>query len=189
MSLYSMAIHRAVATAAGFGVIIATPSVLGFLFFDLPDGAAPPLTIGAVNLVAFALTISMTLITTPLGVRLAHWMDPTPSETRLCVFSDSGGAQHAENRDLERLTEFFRRGWLRFPSDDRLLGWLRHAAPAALAAARSPEHRAQWLRCEGTWFAGVDVLGNDAEGRIGGSGPLCGQAADFVAEDDRATAG
>ena len=76
MSLYSVPIHRAVATAAGFGVIIALPSTLLFLFTQVPD--APPLTFGAVNLPAFVLTISMTLVTTPLGVRLAHAMNPAP---------------------------------------------------------------------------------------------------------------
>ena len=78
MSLYGMPIHRAVATAAGFGVIIAVPSVIGFLFLGDRPGGAPPYTLGAVNLVAFVLIIAMTLITTPSGVRLAHAMDPRP---------------------------------------------------------------------------------------------------------------
>ena len=86
MTLYNKPIHQAVATAAGFGVIIAVPSVLGFLFLTLPEAATPPFTIGAVNLVAFALTISMTLITTPIGVRLAHAMDPTPLKRVFAVF-------------------------------------------------------------------------------------------------------
>lgn len=76
MSLYNTPIHRAVATAAGFGVIIAVPSVIGFLFVDMD--VAPPLTLGAVNLVAFALIIAMTLITTPWGAALAHKMNPGP---------------------------------------------------------------------------------------------------------------
>lgn len=78
MSLYGTPIHRAVATAAGFGVIIAVPSVLGFLLLPIDPQHRPPLTIGAVNLVAFGVTIAMTLITAPLGVRLAHAMDPKP---------------------------------------------------------------------------------------------------------------
>lgn len=76
MTLFNTPIHRAVATAAGFGVIIAVPSVLGFLFIG--QDVAPPLTIGSVNLVAFGLVISMTIITTPWGVALAHRMDPKP---------------------------------------------------------------------------------------------------------------
>ena len=77
MSLFNVPIHRAVATAAGFGVIIAVPSVIGFLLVDMPEGATPPLTIGAVNLVAFGLVIAMTLITAPYGAALAHRTDAT----------------------------------------------------------------------------------------------------------------
>ncbi|MDG1376048.1 MAG: sulfite exporter TauE/SafE family protein [Yoonia sp.] len=76
MSLYNVPIHRAVATAAGFGVIIAVPSVLGFLTVDM--AVAPPYSMGAVNLIAFGLVIAMTLITAPWGAALAHRMDPKP---------------------------------------------------------------------------------------------------------------
>ncbi|MEC9102666.1 MAG: sulfite exporter TauE/SafE family protein, partial [Pseudomonadota bacterium] len=61
MTLYGRPIHRAVATAAGFGVIIAVPSVIGFLMIQLPPETRPPLTIGAVNLPAFGVVIAMTL--------------------------------------------------------------------------------------------------------------------------------
>ncbi|MGP3697729.1 sulfite exporter TauE/SafE family protein [Rhodobacter sp. NSM] len=84
MSLFSMPIHRAVATAAGFGVIIALPSAV--LFLLTPTDAAPPWTAGAVNLPAFGITIAMTLLTTPLGVRLAHAMDPKPLKRVFAVF-------------------------------------------------------------------------------------------------------
>ncbi|EAQ07233.1 MULTISPECIES: sulfite exporter TauE/SafE family protein [Yoonia] len=74
MTLFNVPIHRAVATAAGFGVIIATPSVAAFMLIDI--AVAPPFTIGAVNLVAFVLVIAMTLITAPWGAALAHRTDP-----------------------------------------------------------------------------------------------------------------
>jgi len=86
MSLYGVAIHRAVATAAGFGVTIALPSVLGFLFLTIDPAHRPPLTLGAVNLVAFAVVIAMTLVTAPSGVRLAHAMDPKPLKRVFAVF-------------------------------------------------------------------------------------------------------
>lgn len=86
MSLMNVPIHRAVATAAGFGVVIAVPSVAGFLFFEIASANRPPFTIGAVNLVAFVLVIAMTLITTPWGVRLAHAMDPGPLKRAFGVF-------------------------------------------------------------------------------------------------------
>lgn len=86
MTLYGVPIHRAVATAAGFGLLIAVPSVVGFLFLDIAAEHRPPLTIGAVNLVAFAVIIAMTLVTAPLGVRLAHAMDPKPLRRVFAVF-------------------------------------------------------------------------------------------------------
>ncbi|MEP1521906.1 sulfite exporter TauE/SafE family protein [Ascidiaceihabitans sp.] len=85
MTLFNTPIHRAVATAAGFGVVIAVPAVVGFLFVDMAM-AVPPLTIGAVNLVAFGIIIAMTLITAPWGVKLAHAMDPKPLKRAFGVF-------------------------------------------------------------------------------------------------------
>lgn len=70
MTLYSVPMHRAVATAAGFGLLIAVPSVIGFVLVSV-DGA-PPWTLGAVNGPAFLITICMTFLTAPLGARLAH---------------------------------------------------------------------------------------------------------------------
>src|SRR6056297_3851526 len=86
MSLYGVPIHRAVATAAGFGVTIALPSVIGFLFLEIAAENRPPLTFGAVNVVAFAVVVAMTLVTAPLGVRLAHAMDPKPLRRVFAVF-------------------------------------------------------------------------------------------------------
>jgi len=84
MTLYAMPIHRAVATASGFGLLIAVPSVLGFLFLPVAD--APPWTIGAVNIPAFLVVIGTTLLTTPLGVRLAHAMNPKPLKRAFAIF-------------------------------------------------------------------------------------------------------
>lgn len=85
MSLYNTPIHRAVATAAGFGLLIAVPSVIGFLLVPVGEGS-PPFTLGAVNLVAFLIVICMTLLTAPLGVKLAHAMDPKPLKRVFAVF-------------------------------------------------------------------------------------------------------
>lgn len=76
MTLYGVPIHRAVATAAGFGLLIAVPSVVGFLFVQIPQEVRPPLTVGSVNLAAFAVIVGMTTLTAPLGARLAHRLDP-----------------------------------------------------------------------------------------------------------------
>jgi len=84
MTLFGMPIHRAVATAAGFGVIIAVPSVIGFLLVDID--VAPPFTVGAVNFLAFGLIVSMTMITAPWGAALAHRMDAGPLKRLFGVF-------------------------------------------------------------------------------------------------------
>lgn len=86
MTLYNQPIHRAVATAAGFGLLIAVPSVIGFLLITGEGANRPPFTIGQVNLAAFALVVAMTLITTPLGVKLAHAMDPKPLKRVFAFF-------------------------------------------------------------------------------------------------------
>ena len=86
MSLHGVAIHRAVATAAGFGVLIAVPAVIGFLFVPIDPAMRPPFTVGAVNLIAFVVAIAMTLLTAPWGVKLAHAMDAGPLKKAFGVF-------------------------------------------------------------------------------------------------------
>lgn len=78
MTLYGQPIHRAVATAAGFGICIALPSAIAFFFVDIPAEAKPPFTVGAVNIPSFLIVIAMTLFTAPLGAKLAHKMNPKP---------------------------------------------------------------------------------------------------------------
>ncbi|MEO1028688.1 MAG: sulfite exporter TauE/SafE family protein [Pseudomonadota bacterium] len=75
MTAYGRTIHTAVATAAGFGFIIALPGAIGFalLGFNQPD--LPFGSIGYINLVAFAAITTMSFITAPLGARAAHSLD------------------------------------------------------------------------------------------------------------------
>lgn len=86
MTLHGVAIHRAVGTAAGFGMLIAVPAVVGFLFTPVDALARPPGTIGSVNLPAFAVVICMTFLTAPLGARLAHRMDGQRLKRVFAVF-------------------------------------------------------------------------------------------------------
>ena len=84
---------------------------------------------------------------------------------------------------MSLMSDFTARGFLRFPADAEALAWARHAHPFAVAAAREPEGHAQWLRCGGTWFVGVDALPNDPQGLVAGGPPLAGAAMRFVTED------
>lgn len=76
---------------------------------------------------------------------------------------------------------FAERGWLRFPIDPALSGWVAAARAAGRAAVSDPGF-AQWHDCEGTWFVGVDALPNDAQGRVANTGPLSGAAMTFISQ-------
>lgn len=55
-------------------------------------------------------------------------------------------------------------GWRRL-SGAGIAAWAAEAAPVA---ARAVTDSAEAWRCGGTWFVGLDALGNDASGRVGG---------------------
>jgi uncharacterized membrane protein YfcA len=86
MTLHGRPIHRAVATAAGFGLIIALPSAITFLFTPIPDEGRPPMNIGHVNIAAFLVVIAMTTFTAPLGAKLAQSMNPKPLKRVFAIF-------------------------------------------------------------------------------------------------------
>ena len=80
-----------------------------------------------------------------------------------------------------KLDESFKnRGWCRFEHDSRLREWIDHAAIAAEALAQNEQNIGDWLRCGGTWFAGVNILPNDAKGRLEGGPALEGAPITFV---------
>jgi uncharacterized membrane protein YfcA len=75
MTLCGAAMHRAVATAAGFGAIIAVPGTIGMVLNGWSLPGLPPLSLGYVSLPGLLLIIPATLPTTPMGVALAHRID------------------------------------------------------------------------------------------------------------------
>lgn len=68
------------------------------------------------------------------------------------------------------------RGWQVFDPEPAVTAWVDAARGAAQSALDDPVLREKWLRHGGTWFVGVDVLGNDADGRLGAGPPLAGAA-------------
>ena len=79
MTLHNVPIHRAVATAAGFGVIIAAPLCAGVSGISPTFGGRTAVHAGLCLMWwRFLLVISMTLMTAPMGARLAHRLNPKP---------------------------------------------------------------------------------------------------------------
>jgi len=72
LSLFRYPIHRAVGTAAFFGLLIAVPATLGFVFGGWGVPTLPPLSLGYVNLAGLVCIAPTTYLTAPLGAKLAH---------------------------------------------------------------------------------------------------------------------
>lgn len=83
-TLHGRPIHRAVATTAGFGIVIAVPSALVFLF--MPIDNPPPLTVGSINLPAFLIVICVSTLTAPFGATLAHKTDAARLKRIFAIF-------------------------------------------------------------------------------------------------------
>ncbi|MGF1445750.1 MAG: hypothetical protein ACFBRM_06060 [Pikeienuella sp.] len=79
---------------------------------------------------------------------------------------------------------FFGRGWVVFDADPDIAAWVAAAGPLAEEIWTDPQAQSDWLRCGGTWFAGVNVFPNDAAGGVPARDvpPLKGAPLRFVAE-------
>lgn len=76
MTWNGVGIHRAVATAAGFGTIIAIPGAIGNMLIGLNTPDLPFGSVGYVNLIALGAITAMSIFTAPLGAAAAHSLDP-----------------------------------------------------------------------------------------------------------------
>jgi uncharacterized protein len=73
LTLYGKSMHKAVATSAGLGVPITVAGTIGYVLAGLPQQSAmPPLSLGFVSLIGFALMAPVSSLTAPYGARLAH---------------------------------------------------------------------------------------------------------------------
>lgn len=81
-------------------------------------------------------------------------------------------------------TQFFRTGWVRFAQDPAVADWAARARPVAEARLADPALRGRWLRCGGTWFAGVEAFPNDAAGAVVQADvpPLAGAPIRFITD-------
>ncbi|WP_210526740.1 sulfite exporter TauE/SafE family protein [Rubellimicrobium arenae] len=86
LTLHGVSIHRAVSTGAGMGVLIALPATLGYVFAGWGKPGLPMDATGYVSWLTFAATVPTTLLTTRLGVALAHRLSRRALETAFGLF-------------------------------------------------------------------------------------------------------
>ncbi|NNC37216.1 MAG: sulfite exporter TauE/SafE family protein [Hyphomonadaceae bacterium] len=72
MILCGRKIHQAIGTAAAIGFFIGLPATFGYIYAGLGVDGRPPLSVGYVNMLGFAIMAVATLLMVPLGVRTAH---------------------------------------------------------------------------------------------------------------------
>jgi uncharacterized membrane protein YfcA len=76
LSAFGAPMRAAVATASAFGIIIAVPATIGFVWAGWGNPMLPPLSLGYVNLIGFALIVPSSMLAAPWGVKLAHSIPP-----------------------------------------------------------------------------------------------------------------
>lgn len=78
LTLCGMPVHRAVGTAAGFGLAIAVPATIGFVLSGLGVAGRPVGSVGYVNLIGFALIVVSAWFLVPVGTATAHRLKAVP---------------------------------------------------------------------------------------------------------------
>jgi uncharacterized membrane protein YfcA len=87
LMLHGRPIHNAVATSAGLGVPITITGTVGYMLAGLPHQALlPPLSIGFVSLIGFAVMAPVSTFTASYGARLAHWLPKRKLEIAFGLF-------------------------------------------------------------------------------------------------------
>ena len=82
LTMFNQPIHRAVGTAALLGLVISLPATIGFVAAGWNDVRVPPGSFGYVSLIGLALIAPATVLTAPIGAKIAHSF----SEKKLSVF-------------------------------------------------------------------------------------------------------
>jgi uncharacterized membrane protein YfcA len=86
LSLHRFPIHAAIATASGVGIFVSIPGGLGYVVTGWNHPALPPLSLGYVSLIGFALLTPLSLLTVRFGVSLAHQMQKRQMEIALSAY-------------------------------------------------------------------------------------------------------
>ena len=88
MTFYGRPIYQGVATSSALAVLVSIPGALGYVYAGWPVAAhypdvlalQSPFAIGYVSLIGAVLVMPTSLLTAPLGVRVAHAMSKTALE-------------------------------------------------------------------------------------------------------------
>lgn len=72
MTLFNFPIHRAVGTAALFGLLISVPATIAFIVTGWNVPGLPTGSLGYVNLIGLAVIAPVSYVAAPWGARLAH---------------------------------------------------------------------------------------------------------------------
>lgn len=93
LTLLSVPVHRAVGTAALFGLMIAVPGILGYALAgqDIPGLLA--YSLGYINLPAAIIISCATILFAPLGVKIAHLLNARRLRIAFAVFLGISGVK------------------------------------------------------------------------------------------------
>lgn len=86
LSAFSFPVRAAVATASAFGLAIAVPAASGFVWSGWAETGLPPYSLGYVSIPAAVLIFSTSVLTAPLGSRLAHTIQPRSLRIAFAIF-------------------------------------------------------------------------------------------------------
>lgn len=86
LSFFNYPIRQAVGTAAAIGLIIAVPGAIGYAYFGFGHPDLPPFSLGYVNLAGLLAIVPASMLTAPLGVRIAHAISPRALRYAFAVF-------------------------------------------------------------------------------------------------------
>jgi uncharacterized membrane protein YfcA len=94
MTFYGRPIHQGIATSSAIAVLVSIPGALGYVYAGWPAAAhfpdvlalQFPLALGYVSLIGALLVMPTSLVTAPLGVRVAHAMSKKTLERSYGVY-------------------------------------------------------------------------------------------------------
>lgn len=86
LTLLSFPVHRAVGTAALFGLVIAVPGVLGYALAGQNIAGLLPYSLGYINIPAAIIISCATFFCAPIGVRIAHGLNASRLRLAFAIF-------------------------------------------------------------------------------------------------------